>query len=489
MKRACKRQCVRSAIGLVPMVDDILDLVEDGTDGQVLTTDGAGTIAFQDPTAGLVTEIPQSYTWNDAEKGGLFNVFDGGSTARMDSGGTNVLGTYGINSTESFDTETDTQFNAYFLCTDLNRTRFYFSIFTGDNSGLSFFRTDQYYGLSLASGAYPPPLNKVRGASTSQGLVDAVVDGAITSLTLNTTWVRFNYNNVTATRLLRIQLSNDDGASWTDAFTTEVDAGVYKFNCSFTSGTLRGGTRFGMKAFVPVGLDISPNDVAVFTDSSTLKSFGGSLAGVETIDASRTGDLKIKRNGVDKLEVTAALTTSYQPLELKDDFIYQNPCFEGYLALGITNPDTVLTDADTPYAINLGTDFVATKAHDFTVSSAGVITYTGARTRTIHCAKSASFLGDKKCRLHTWVVSSNVTRYPAGATEEGITLPAGTVRSSVLSRNYDNNAGIGAAAAHFFITMDTGDSFQLYAASTVAATTLTYDHLNVFGMAMPGTIV
>jgi hypothetical protein len=162
-----------------------------------------------------------------------------------------------------------------------------------------------------------PVLRKYRGAGTTGGLLNTAMDN-ITTLTAGTTWVRLNYNNVSATKQFEIQFSNDFGTTWVVGYSDTIDDGLYQFNLTMYDGGNQSGYLFDWEVLNP-GSTVCPGDVALFVDSqaNVIKGFEGVLNGVSTINASRPNDLKIQRNSVDKLEITDTKVIVFDPLEAK----------------------------------------------------------------------------------------------------------------------------------------------------------------------------
>jgi hypothetical protein len=163
-----------------------------------------------------------------------------------------------------------------------------------------------------------PVLRKYRGSGTTGGLLNTAMDN-ITTLTAGTTWVRLNYNNVSAVKQFEIQFSNDFGTTWAVGYSDTIDDGTYQFNLSMYDGGNQSSYLFDWEVLNP-GSTVCPGDVALFVDSqaNVIKGFEGVLNGVSTINASRPGDLKIQRNSVDKLEITDTKVIVVDPLEAKN---------------------------------------------------------------------------------------------------------------------------------------------------------------------------
>ena len=206
------------------------------------------------------------------------------------------------------------------------------------------------------------------------------------------------------------------------------------------------------------------------------------------IDSGDAGTLAIAPSNATKLDLGASGITT----EVKGDLLYENACIEQYLTTGITKPTTLTSGTiNTPIILNLDTDMITSTSNILTGSTAGVVTYTGSRSRTIHAALSIGFYCSKKCKVHIWAVSSNTTRYPLGIVDDGITFPAGTIPASILSIDYDQNTPSNniSTSSHFFVKVDTNDNFRVYVVSNAATTTITTDHLNIFALGMPLTTV
>jgi len=195
------------------------------------------------------------------------------------------------------------------------------------------------------------------------------------------------------------------------------------------------------------------------------------MVGVETINANRAGDLKLQRNGVDKMEVTDVLTTSLQPVELKGDFIYQKGALEAYCQDNAT--ETVIATINTPVPVNLGAAVVSSYAVGLTVTTAGLVTYNGARTRRFHCGCTISAKAvDIKEQL-TFAVFKN-----------GILVPG----SKVQLFEAKDEAEINSTAIHSMPEMSTGDTLQVYVENNTNAGDVLVTNFNLFVLGLPNTI-
>lgn len=204
----------------------------------------------------------------------------------------------------------------------------------------------------------------------------------------------------------------------------------------------------------------------------------GTVMTVSTTTATASVDLDMNTNdvtGVGTCEVT--------------DFKYAKPMYEAYIALGSTPPTTSITTANVVYSLGLGTTITATHNHASSITSAGVVTYTGTRRRVSHSGISVAYHLDGKGTVYMWAESSNTTRYPAPGLIGSITFPAGTIPASVISMEYDTNT-VGkdiSTAQHFFWDADENDTLTLKVTCGTART-LTVTYLNMFGMWMPAEV-
>ncbi len=126
---------------------------------------------------------------------------------------------------------------------------------------------------------------------------------------------------------------------------------------------------------------------------------------------------------------------------------------------------TNLTNINTNYLINFGTDIKSDMAVGFSFTTAGRITYTATKTRMVHTAYSLSGT-DTKNGICSIAVFKN------GAVLQG----------SVAY--IDMTGGASSTAIHIAAMASTNDYFELYARSSVASNVLTIAYVNMFQMVM-----
>jgi hypothetical protein len=126
---------------------------------------------------------------------------------------------------------------------------------------------------------------------------------------------------------------------------------------------------------------------------------------------------------------------------------------------------TTLTNIDTNYLINFGTDIKSDMAVGFSFTTAGRITYTGTKTRMVHTAYSLSGSDTKN-----GVVSIAVFKNGA------------IIQGSIAY--IDFSGGSSSTAIHIAAMANTNDYFELYARSSVGSNLLTIGWVNMFHMIM-----
>jgi hypothetical protein len=126
---------------------------------------------------------------------------------------------------------------------------------------------------------------------------------------------------------------------------------------------------------------------------------------------------------------------------------------------------TNLTNIDTNYLINFGTDIKSDMAVGFSFTTAGKVTYLGIKPRMVHTAYSLSG-SDSKNGICSIAVFKN------GAIIQG----------SVAY--IDMTGGSSSTAIHIATMANTNDYFELYARSSVASNVLTIAFVNMFQMVM-----
>ena len=188
----------------------------------------------------------------------------------------------------------------------------------------------------------------------------------------------------------------------------------------------------------------------------TIRGYGG---GALSIGASTNNAVNIGASGID--------TT------ISGNLVYAQPHIQCYG--GVWNANTVantpmtnttnLTNIDTNYLINFGTDIKNDMAVGFSFTTAGRITYTGTKTRMVHTAYSLSGI-DTKNAICSIAVFKN------GAIIQG----------SVAY--IDMTGGSSSTAIHIATMANTNDYFELYARSSVASNVLTIAYVNMFQMVM-----
>lgn len=194
-------------------------------------------------------------------------------------------------------------------------------------------------------------------------------------------------------------------------------------------------------------------------------------------DVSKGYDLKLNI-GCQNLKV--------DDLEVLGDNIQDVQLFESYLGIGVASPSTTITTADDTEVLNLSTAMVTSQSHECSVSSSGVVTYSGLRSRTLDCSLSFSYTCSTLGNAHFYVVSSNTSRYPLGLTSGSITFDAGTVPASI-----GNSISLGNRMNHsmnFTVDVTPGDTLTLYVSVDINASDIVVSNLNFNGRALPNSV-
>lgn len=184
----------------------------------------------------------------------------------------------------------------------------------------------------------------------------------------------------------------------------------------------------------------------------TINGIKGTLSNIDS-----TGNLTLTGNA----SVSNNLTVG-------SDFIYHNPYFECYCDTNanITNIATV----NVPVLVNFGTNILAPMLQDFIVTTAGRITYTGARSRMVHAGATIT------CKSGTNNESLEFRIYRNGVYQAGSRVIVKTASSTEYSSTAIHTMG-----GHFHA----GDYLELYCANLSSTASITVEAVNIFGMTMP----
>jgi ribulose 1,5-bisphosphate synthetase/thiazole synthase len=148
------------------------------------------------------------------------------------------------------------------------------------------------------------------------------------------------------------------------------------------------------------------------------------------------------------------------------DVIFDMPHCEMYISSAAA---TTISDTTT-YFPSAGTFTNSVTHKDFTVTSAGRMTYTGPRRRMAHVFITIAMTsGGSNLTLHFKILKNGAE-----------------VDSSEAQRKIGTGTDIGSTALHSMITMDTDDYLELGIRNETSATDVTMDNLNFGVMLMPG---
>jgi hypothetical protein len=163
------------------------------------------------------------------------------------------------------------------------------------------------------------------------------------------------------------------------------------------------------------------------------------------------------------------------PVELKGDFIYQREIVEFYVE---SNNGKTYCDDQTvlyPAVLSGGTGVVANaRDHDFTVSSTGLVTYTGPRTRLFQVSVQMSI-------AHTEIKM----QMTYGVLKNGVHIPGSKIKLYETKETSEINS----ASIHVLPVLATGDTLQIYAVNeTTDDVSVIFEEVNFCAIGISNTV-
>ena len=168
-----------------------------------------------------------------------------------------------------------------------------------------------------------------------------------------------------------------------------------------------------------------------------------------------------------KVEIGKSTITT----EIKGDFMAHLDVFLGYGGgIGAPMTNTTSTPSNTvDYKVNFGTDIKTGPLQDFTVSSAGLITFTDARKQYLHMTCTLSF-SDTKSADDTFSFFVN-----------GVASPG-----SIMKLNATGGSNSGSFTS--VLTLNTNDTVELYVRSSINNNVVTVSLVTFSGVALPNNV-
>jgi hypothetical protein len=158
---------------------------------------------------------------------------------------------------------------------------------------------------------------------------------------------------------------------------------------------------------------------------------------------------------------------------ISSDLRYQKGVFEMYADNNVAITTCATKDVDYLIAMTTPVDGVSVGFDIDTTINKGRITYLGSRTRLIHCGASVSFKSASPNVVCTVSIYKN-----------GVYVPGSEVKRKIA-----NQDDIGSSALHKILTMSTNDYIEMHVECDTANTSITFEDLNIFGMALPNVVV
>ena len=196
---------------------------------------------------------------------------------------------------------------------------------------------------------------------------------------------------------------------------------------------------------------------------------GGNALVDNKLDAALPGGLL--RLGTDSNNVDISQSGSdtivFGNLEVKEDFVHQDAFVDAYGQAMVNVTSAIL--ANTDYLVNFGANISSTNNNEFTTSTAGRLTYTGARTSFFHCGATISFSDTKNADVIFSIYKN------------GVLVPGSQVKLSAAG-------GATSTAIHKILSLATNQYIELIVQSDQAMNDITVEYVNLFALQLPNTV-
>lgn len=331
--------------------------------------------------------------------------------------------------------------------------------------------------------------------------IDAKTSGTMTIGGAVQTALELGRSGITTSNLgiLANTLGSATNPSYT--FTGDLDTGIYSQGAdtiSFTTAGVRkmaiGGSTIIYQPLNiqpsnagsnPISLVANSNDILSFqtttnnvfqiTNSTNAVAFNGTT-NFNTVATNFNNGLKTNTiTGLSgtTMNIGTSVSTSVSigatgiDTTINGNLVWAGPHAQGYYGTLATQgtATTTCTNANQDYIVAYGGGFVATDQISMTVSTNGLITYTGTKTRMFHTSWTISQT-DNSNTVNKYSVFKN------GAVVEGST------------QQVDDGTSVGSTSIHIMMSLATGDTLQLYVRSASAGNIITLRQTNAFCMAM-----